>query len=57
MNNYIVAIYHYSRGYQNFKVEAVNKANALEKAKEEARIYGSGNYNLDDAKVVKKCRN
>ena len=56
MNNYIVEIYHYFRGYQKFKVEAVNKAEALEKAREEARRYGSGNYNFDDAKVVKKTK-
>lgn len=56
MNKYLVAIRHFFRGYENFTVEAHNKAGALEKAKEEARRYGSGNYNINDAKVVKKIR-
>ena len=53
MNNYIVSIFHYFQGYQNFKVKAENKADAIEKAKDEARIYGGGNYNLNDIKVKK----
>ena len=56
MNKYVVAIYHYFRGYQHFTVEAANKADALEKAKEEARRYGGGNYNINDSKVVKKLQ-
>lgn len=56
MNKYLVAIHHFFSGYENFIVEAYNKAEALEKAKEEARRYGSGNYNINDAKVVKKIQ-
>lgn len=56
MNKYVVAIYRYFNGYHNFTVEATNKADALEKAKEEARRYGSGNYNINDSKVVKKLQ-
>lgn len=56
MSCYTVAIYHYFSGYQNFTVDAENKADALVKAKEEAKKHGGGNYNLDDAKVIKKNR-
>ena len=56
MNTYLVAIYHYFRGYQNFTVEAENKKDALAKAKEKTRRYGSGNYNINDVKVVKKLQ-
>lgn len=54
MNKYIVAVFHYFSGYQNFTVEAMNKAEALEKAKKEAIIRG--NYNINDAKVIKKLQ-
>ena len=56
MNKYVIAIYHYFSGYQNFTVEAENKADALEKGKVQARRCGGENYNLNDAKVVKKIR-
>lgn len=56
MNKYVIAIYHYFSGYQNFTVEAENKADALEKGKVQARRSGGENYNLNDAKVVKKIR-
>lgn len=56
MNKYVVAIYQYFSGYQNFVVEASNKSEALEKAKIEAKLYGSGNYNVNDAKVLKKLK-
>ena len=55
MHKYIVAIFHYFSGYQNFTVEAKNKASALEKAKKEAIIRG--NFNINDAKVIKKLQN
>lgn len=57
MKSYIVAIYHYFSGYQNFTVEAENKSDAINKIKEEIRISGSGNYNIDDIKVITKLRN
>lgn len=56
MNEYIVAIYHFFNGYQNFNVLAENKEKALMLAKEQARRFGSGNYDLDKAKVVKKVK-
>lgn len=55
MHKYIVAVFHYFNGYQNFTVEAENKANALEKAKYEAILRG--NFNITDAKVIKKLQN
>lgn len=55
MHKYIVAIYHYFSGYQNFTVEATNKSEAIEKARKEAIILG--NYNINDAKVLKKLQN
>ena len=56
MNRYIVAIYHYFSGYQEFTVEAENKADAIENLKAEIKISGSGNYNINDIKVIKKLR-
>ena len=56
MNKYVVVIYHYFKGYQQFTVEAKSKSEALEKAKEHVIIYGGGNYNINDAKVLKKVR-
>ena len=55
MSKYIVAVFHYFSGYQNFTIEATNKSEALEKAKKEAIIRG--NYIIDDAKVIKKLQN
>lgn len=55
MNEYIVAIKHYFWGYENFIVEAENKSSALEKAKEKAARY-SGNYDISNAKVIRKCK-
>lgn len=55
MHKYIVAIFHYFRGYENFTVEAINKTEAIEKAKKEAIIRG--NYNINDVKVLKKLQN
>lgn len=56
MNKYVVAIYHYFSGYQNFTVNAENKTEALKNAKEEAKKQGSGNYDLNNAKVIKKLQ-
>lgn len=55
MHKYIVAVYHYFSGYQNFTVEATNKSEAIEKARKEAIILG--NYNINDVKVLKKLQN
>ena len=56
MNNYLVGVYHYFRGYEYFTVEGINKADALEKAKEKARKRSGGNYKVEDSKVIKKLR-
>lgn len=56
MSIYVVAIYQYFSGYKNFTVDAENKDDAIKKAKEKVKKYGNGNFNLDDAKVVKKCK-
>lgn len=57
MNKYIVAVYHYFSGYEKFTIEAENKSDAIDKIKEEVKTSGSGNYNTDDIKVIKKMRN
>ena len=56
MNKYIVAVYHYFNGYQEFTIEAENKADAIENLKAKIKISGSGNYNINDIKVIKKLR-
>jgi len=56
MNKYLIAAFHYFKGYQYFVLEAGSKVEALTKAKEKIKIYGSGNYRIDDIKVVKKLK-
>lgn len=54
MNKYLVAIRHFFDGYRTFEIEADNKSNALVKGKKYVERIGGGNYDLNDAKVVKK---
>ena len=56
MNKYLVAIRHFFDGYRTFEIEADNKSNALVKGKEYIERIGSGNYDLNDAKVIKKLK-
>lgn len=53
-NKYIVQIYRYFRGYENFTVFAENKAEAIDRAKLKAARYG--NYDLNKVKVLKKLK-
>ena len=54
MNKYVVGIRHFFSGYDNFVVMANNKKEAIEKAKAKAKRFGSGNYDIEDIKFVKK---
>ena len=56
MNKYLVAVYHYFSGYEDKIVEAANKSDAIEIAKENAKIHGAGNYDIDRIKVLKKLK-
>ena len=56
MKKYLVAIRHFFEGYRTFEIEADNKSDALVKGKEYVGRIGSGNYNIDDAKVIKKLK-
>lgn len=60
MNKYMMAIRHYFRGYECFEVKALNKEDAIEKAKEyvknEPRFSCGGNYKLNDIKCIKKLK-
>ena len=55
MNKYLVAVYHYFRGYENLVVEASNKIEAIEKANNKVKFDG-GNYSLNKTKVIRKCK-
>lgn len=57
MNKYVVNVYRYFSGYQEFIVEAENKSDAIEKTKVKVKISGDGNYNINDIKIVKKLKN
>lgn len=54
MKKYLVTIRHFFEGYRTFEIEADNKLDALVKGKDMLRRIGGGNYNIDDAKVIKK---
>lgn len=56
MNKYLVAIRHFFEGYKTFEIDADNKSDALIRGKEYVGRIGGGNYNLDDAKVIKKLK-
>ena len=56
MNKYLVAIRHFFEGYKTFEIDADNKSDALIRGKEYVGRIGSGNYDLDDAKVIKKLK-
>ena len=56
MKKYLVAIRHFFEGYRTFEIEADNKSDALVKGKEYVERIGGGNYNIDDAKVIKKLK-
>lgn len=59
MNKYLMAVYHYFRGYQQFEIEADNKQDAIAKARVYVRqspLYSGGNYDTNDIKCLKKTK-
>lgn len=56
MNKYLVAVRHFFEEYRFFEIEAENKSDALIKGKEYVRRIGGEDYNLNDAKVIKKLK-
>lgn len=59
VNKYLMSINHFSRSRELFEIEAANKAEAVEKAKQDARKnphYWGGNWNFDSIKCIKKIQ-
>lgn len=59
MNKYLVEIYHYFSGYKTFIIEALNKKDAITKARayiEHNIIYSDGNYDTNRIRCIKKIR-
>lgn len=59
-NKYLMAVYHFFSGYENFEIEAENKEDAVKKGKEFVKhnfhYRHGGNYNTDDVKCIKKMK-
>lgn len=60
MNRYLMAVYRFFRGYENFEIEAANKQDATEKGKAYVKsqfnyVHG-GNYQLDNVICIKKLK-
>ena len=59
MNKYLMAVYHYFRGYQHFEIDADNKQEAIAKGHIyvcQSPLYSGGNYDTNDIKCVKKIQ-
>lgn len=56
MNKYLVAIRHFFDGYRTFEIDADDKSDALIKGREYVRRIGGGNYDINDAKIIKKLK-
>lgn len=59
MHTYLMAVYHYFNGYENFEIEAENKKDALCKARIHVLSnskYDGGNYDKNDIKCIKKLQ-
>ena len=60
MNRYLMAIYHYFRGYENFEIDAESKQDAIEKGREMVKkdfyYCNGGNYQLDNVICIKKLK-
>ena len=57
MNKYLMKIYRYFSGYEEFTIEAETKKDAVVKAISYVRQnikYCSGDYNLKDVRCIKK---
>lgn len=59
IHKYLMEIRHYFSGYEQFVIEAENKADALIKTKEyaEKHICWGGNYDRNSIRCVKKLQN
>lgn len=60
MNKYLMAVYHYFNGYQQFTIEAKNKKEALNKGRTyvlQNPLYLGSNYDTNDVKCIKKLNN
>lgn len=59
MNTYLMGVYRYWRGYENFEIEAEDAIDAVAKAFEYTKNephFNDGNYNVRSIKVVKKLQ-
>lgn len=60
MNRYLMRIEAYFSGWDEFEIEAVNKQDAMIKAKEFCKMsskYGiGGNYKFDSIECIKKLK-
>ena len=59
MHEYLMEVRHYFSGYEPFKIEAEDKANALAKAREyvdKNPHYWGGNYDKRTIRCVKKLK-
>lgn len=60
MNRYLMAVYHFFRGYENFEIEAMSKQDAINRGKDFVKnksyyTFG-GNYQLDNVICIKKLK-
>ena len=58
MHKYLMEIFRFFSGYEQFEIEAESREDALVKAKEYAikHICWGGNYNTNDIRCVKKLK-
>lgn len=59
MHRYLMEVYGYFSGYEQFEIEAENKKDAVEKGKLFVMRnwkYGGGNYDHNDVRCVKKLK-
>lgn len=60
MNQYLMSVYHYFNGYQQFTIEAENKNEALNKGRIHVLqdpLYSGGDYDTNDVRCIKKINN
>ena len=60
MNRYLMEIEGYFSGWKQFEIEAINKQDAIIKAKDYCKKHSEygfgGNYKLDSIRCVKKLK-
>lgn len=56
MCKFQMEVRHFFRGKEQFAVTAENKTDAVQKGKEYIRIYGSGNYDTESVRCLKKMK-